>query len=36
MVRFKFKYRPEFTSVGSKILLAEGKIKILGQIKEIL
>lgn len=36
MVRFKFKYRPEFTSVGSRILLAEGKIKILGKIKEIL
>ena len=36
MVRFKFKYRPEFISVGSRILLAEGKIKILGQIKEIL
>jgi GTPase len=36
MVRFKFKYRPEFISIGSRILLAEGKIKILGQIKELL
>ena len=36
MIKFRFKYRPEFISIGSRILLAEGKIKILGQIKEIL
>ena len=34
-VRFRFSYRKEFIKVGNKILLAEGKIKILGVITKI-
>lgn len=34
-VRFRFSYRKEFIKVGNKILLAEGKIKILGIITKI-
>jgi GTPase len=34
-VRFRFSYRKEFITVGNKILLAEGKIKILGVITKI-
>ena len=34
-VRFRFSYRKEFIKIGNKILLAEGKIKILGVITKI-
>lgn len=34
-VRFRFKVRGEFLKEGYKILLAEGRIKIVGQVKKI-
>lgn len=34
-VRFKFKYRNEFIKIGNKILLAEGRIKILGIVTKL-
>jgi GTPase len=36
LVKFELRYRPEFLTVGNKILLAEGKVKIIGTIKEII
>lgn len=36
IVSFKFKFRSEFIRPGFKILLAEGKVKIIGTITELL
>jgi len=36
LVKFRFRYRAEFLKPGNKILLAEGKVKIIGTVKEIL
>ena len=36
LVRFTFKYRPEFIKEGEVILLREGKTKIIGTITKIL
>jgi GTPase len=35
LVKFSFKYRPEFVKVGETILLREGKTKIIGTITKI-
>ena len=35
-ITFNFKYRPEFIKEGYKILLAEGKVKILGIVTKLL
>lgn len=32
-VLFKFRYRPEYIKSGSKLLLAEGKVKVIGIVK---
>jgi elongation factor 1-alpha len=36
LVRFSFKYRPEFVKEGETILLREGKTKIIGTITKII
>lgn len=36
LVKFSFKYRPEFVKEGETILLREGKTKIIGTITKIL
>jgi GTPase len=36
LVKFSFKYRPEFIKVGEIILLREGKTKIIGTITKVL
>lgn len=36
MVRFKFLYNPEYVKKGQKILMAEGKVKIIGIIRKII
>ena len=35
LVKFSFKYRPEFIKTGETILLREGKTKIIGTITKI-
>ena len=35
-LKFRFKYRPEYIKEGYKILLAEGKVKIVGVVTKIL
>lgn len=36
LVRFSFKYRPEFVKEGETILLREGKTKVIGTITKII
>ena len=35
IVKFKFKYRPQFLKVGTRFILCEGKTKIIGEVVEI-
>lgn len=35
LVKFRWRFREEYVTVGTKILLAEGKVKIIGIIKNI-
>jgi len=35
VVRFEFRYRPEYIAVGSRLIFAEGLIRAVGVIKEI-
>jgi len=35
VVKFKFKYRPQFLKVGTRFILCEGKTKIIGEVLEI-
>ena len=35
-LKFKFKYRPEYIKEGYKILLAEGKVKIVGVVTKLI
>lgn len=35
VVKFKFKYRPQFLKVGTRFILCEGKTKIIGEVMEI-
>jgi GTPase len=36
LVKFTFKYRPEFVKEGETILLREGKTKVIGTITKII
>lgn len=36
MVRFRFSYRTEYIKPGYRILLTEGKVKVIGKIKNVL
>jgi len=36
MVRFRFSHHPEYIKTGSRILLAEGRIKVFGKIRKVL
>lgn len=35
LVRFKFNHFPEFVKIGDRLLLAEGKVKVVGVIREV-
>jgi GTPase len=32
LIKFKFKYRPEFLKIGTRFILCEGKCKIIGEV----
>ena len=35
LVLFRFKYRPEFMKIGYRLLLSEGKTKVIGEVTRI-